>query len=253
MAKECLCCGKSMGAFSGKVPVSDGYVCTDCWSRAGLETSMNALMASNQYSGDSIRRMVEVKEKNQSLVDNFKPTKVVGSLSFDDNSQTFLVVKSKKNKDLYSYSQIVDFELLEDGESITKGRLGRAVAGGLLFGGVGAIVGGVTGGKKTKSICKSLQIKITFRNSPHQNEYLSFIAAEVKTNSFVYKTAYKSAQDALSALQVAVDSANASNSDAQQMQAVSGADEILKYKNLLDSGIITEEEFNAKKAQLLGL
>ena len=36
-------------------------------------------------------------------------------------------------------------------------------------------------------------------------------------------------------------------------QAASGADEILKYKGLLDAGIITEEEFNVKKAQILGL
>ena len=33
----------------------------------------------------------------------------------------------------------------------------------------------------------------------------------------------------------------------------SGADEIMKYKNLLDIGIITQEEFDAKKKQLLGL
>ena len=34
---------------------------------------------------------------------------------------------------------------------------------------------------------------------------------------------------------------------------VSDADEIKKYKELLDSGIITQEEFDAKKRQLLGL
>lgn len=34
---------------------------------------------------------------------------------------------------------------------------------------------------------------------------------------------------------------------------ISAADEILKYKNLLDMGAITEEEFNAKKKELLGL
>ena len=33
----------------------------------------------------------------------------------------------------------------------------------------------------------------------------------------------------------------------------SGADEIMKYKNLLDQGIITQEEFDAKKKQILGL
>ena len=36
-------------------------------------------------------------------------------------------------------------------------------------------------------------------------------------------------------------------------QTVSSADEIKKYKELLDSGIITQEEFDAKKKQLLGL
>lgn len=35
--------------------------------------------------------------------------------------------------------------------------------------------------------------------------------------------------------------------------SVSGADEIVKFKDLLDKGIITPEEFEAKKKQLLGL
>jgi len=35
--------------------------------------------------------------------------------------------------------------------------------------------------------------------------------------------------------------------------AASGADEILKYKQLLDAGIITQEEFDAKKRQILGI
>ncbi|MDD4509683.1 MAG: SHOCT domain-containing protein [Oscillospiraceae bacterium] len=38
-----------------------------------------------------------------------------------------------------------------------------------------------------------------------------------------------------------------------QIQAVSSADELLKYKNLLDMGVLTQEEFEQKKKQLLGL
>ena len=34
-------------------------------------------------------------------------------------------------------------------------------------------------------------------------------------------------------------------------QDISNADELKKYKDLLDSGIITQEEFDAKKKQLL--
>lgn len=37
------------------------------------------------------------------------------------------------------------------------------------------------------------------------------------------------------------------------VQAASNADELKKYKDLLDSGVITQEEFDAKKKQILGL
>lgn len=33
----------------------------------------------------------------------------------------------------------------------------------------------------------------------------------------------------------------------------SGADELIKYKELLDKGVITQEEFEAKKQQILNL
>ena len=37
------------------------------------------------------------------------------------------------------------------------------------------------------------------------------------------------------------------------VSSVSSADELGKYKTLLDQGVITQEEFDAKKKQLLGL
>ena len=37
------------------------------------------------------------------------------------------------------------------------------------------------------------------------------------------------------------------------IQALSPAEELKKFKELLDQGIITQEEFDAKKKQLLGL
>lgn len=46
---------------------------------------------------------------------------------------------------------------------------------------------------------------------------------------------------------------NKSNVQTVINQTVSTADEIKKYKELLDEGVISKEEFNAKKKQLLGL
>ena len=43
------------------------------------------------------------------------------------------------------------------------------------------------------------------------------------------------------------------NVEKSVIQQVSNADELKKYKELLDSGVISQEEFDAKKKQLLGL
>ena len=50
-----------------------------------------------------------------------------------------------------------------------------------------------------------------------------------------------------------IESILVNKSKTQVAASVSGADEILKYKELLDQGIITEEDFQAKKKQLLGI
>lgn len=253
MAKLCSSCNNPISIFANRVKVSDGHVCMKCWNKAGFDNSVNTIRTGVQYSGYIIKEMIEVKENNRTLIANFKATKKIGTLAFDDNNRTFIISKGFKNKDLYRYDQIISFELLEDGESITKGGLSGAVVGGLLFGGVGAIVGGVTGRRKTKKICNSLQVKITFRHSPRQTEYLNFLSAEVKTNSIVYKTASKSAQDTLSALQLAVDMANAETGQTHNVKSSVDVEELKKYKELLDVGIISQDEFNAKKAQILGL
>lgn len=60
----------------------------------------------------------------------------------------------------------------------------------------------------------------------------------------------KKHNDLVNQIKVKIEEFQQIGSTAQQ--ATSGADEIKKYKELFDSGIITEEEFNAKKKQILG-
>lgn len=46
---------------------------------------------------------------------------------------------------------------------------------------------------------------------------------------------------------------NETDIDNKTQKTESSADELLKWKKLLDSGVITQDEFNSKKKQLLGL
>ena len=54
-------------------------------------------------------------------------------------------------------------------------------------------------------------------------------------------------------IQRRISEAKNNNNPTRVVQQVSAADEILKYKQLLDAGVITQEEFDKKKAELLGL
>lgn len=238
MAKiPCAVCGKELGLLSGKVKISDGAICTKCLSSAGI------LMLSNNmaYNQQSINELISTRKK---IVENFSATKSVDNYIYiDENNKSF-----KVGKDIFSYENLLSFELLEDGQSITKGGLGRAVAGGLLFGGVGAIVGGVTGGKKSKGICNSMKLRISLKNAHTDVVYINFILTETKTNGFIYKSAQDSAQKCITALETINDiNQSALNQPVYAPQTVSSADEIVKFKNLLDQGIITQEEFDAKK------
>ena len=78
--------------------------------------------------------------------------------------------------------------------------------------------------------------------------YINFLTTgAVKSDSFLYKSYKNSAQSIITELAVILDSCSS------QEKPISNADEISKYKKLFDDGVITQEEFEAKKKQLLGL
>lgn len=63
------------------------------------------------------------------------------------------------------FKDVLSIEIVEDGVSITRSprrsQLGGALVGGLLAGGVGAIIGGNTGTKTTTEAVKTIDILIT--------------------------------------------------------------------------------------------
>lgn len=83
-----------------------------------------------------------------------------------------------------------------------------------------------------------------YTNSAQVMEQLAMLLAEIAFPGTPLRDAGSSA---------AVNTAPVSSQPAAGSSAVVVADEIKKYKALLDQGLITEEEFSAKKRQLLGI
>lgn len=247
--KICPICENKLGFL--KHEFADGIrVCGNCFISSGITLSEIAQRGQKNISIEEIKDRINVSKQVKDELEQFTATKSIGNaIAFDDENK-LIMISPKKHARVYDYNHISSFELLEDGEIVTSGGLGRALVGGALFGGTGAIVGGVTGNRKNKEKISSLRIKLSLKDINYPVDYVDFLSMNTKRGSLIYKVAYNEAQECLSALQYICDQ---EKSTKQHNSSNSAADEIMKYKNLLDAGAITQEEFDYKKKELLGL
>jgi len=160
--------------------------------------------------------------------------------------------------EIIDFSNIIGCEIIEDNETIQKGGVGRAIVGGALAGGVGAIVGATT--RRTIGVVNSLSIRILLNDILNPCFEIKVIDSEIKRDSFVYKELHQVLQEIYSTI-MAIENDNKNETTIEQLNSntnfqpitINVTEEIRKYKQLLDDGIITQEEFDAKKKQLLGL
>ena len=238
--KICVCCGEETNMVMGS-SLSDGnWICGKCKNR--LNTSIYTNF--KYYSSPIMKNLMDIRNNCTNCYSN-----AYGSVMFMDSTKKCYIMTIGVIE--VDYDDILGYELLEDNNTVTSGGLGRAAVGGLLFGATGAIIGSITGGKKTKTSCKRISINLVVKGQHSPSIDIPFMISENKTDSIVYKIFSEEAQKCISKFEVICKTRESASAPAQS--PLSGADEILKYKQLLDMGAITQEEFNAKKKQILGL
>ncbi|MCA9767080.1 MAG: hypothetical protein KC455_11765 [Carnobacterium sp.] len=153
---------------------------------------------------------------------------------------------------------IVEVALIIDGESITTtsrgSQLGGAFVGGALFGGAGAVVGGLSGEKSTRQNISQIYIKLTLLSEG--NSIKKFILLDVKNpiekSSAQFKKIYEEAMELEGRLKTIIHQQNKEkNLNKTIINPTNIADEIEKLHNLLIKDILTEEEFTLQKERLL--
>lgn len=190
------------------------------------------------------------KERNKS---NFSVTKQektsdsIQTLAIDTNNKKWLITEGPRTS-IYSYNQLVSYELYKDGNTVVDGRAGTAAVGGLLFGVTGAIVG-ASASRNVVNNCQSLYIMITTDTAVAHK--IELIRRSTSENSEEYRQSINIARNMLSMLDVIKTYNNRGVNVQQSSFSSSNADEIKKYKELLDIGAISQEEFELKKNQLL--
>lgn len=184
--------------------------------------------------------------KKEDEYPQFVATFECGNVLFDDNHQllkaNFKPLGIKPN-DYIKYEEIMDIDVVEDSNSIKKSGAGGAIGGALLFGPAGAIIGGLgTRGKKKKDVTEKLLINIVLKDGRVKTLYI--LNSKTKHSSFIYKTAYQTFISVGSKLEDIIENRKTSpTSDIKQ--------QLIEFKELLDLGIITQEEFDQKKIDIL--
>jgi len=178
------------------------------------------------------------------------------SIGFDNQRKKICILDKLHKPIIFDYSKILQCEILVDGESVlkssTSGTIGRTLLGGILGGGIGAIVGGSTGSKTQKENINSIDLKIIVNDTMNPVYRINFLNLKTKKGSLIYKPAYSSAElwhGIISGL--IIQGGDEEKINSKPAKNLSVADELIKLKELLDSGVITKEEFTKEKSKLI--
>lgn len=177
-----------------------------------------------------------------------------GKMIFDDELQAIgLDLTFSYPGTVIKYSEVLDYEVNQNGSTVSKGsiNIARGIGLGLLTGGIGAVVGLATGGKrKTKEISESIEVVISTTIAAHPTYTITTSNKKLKVGSKQYERDLKDTQDIAAVLDRII-KLNSNSTDT--VMQVDSLDQISKLKELLDASAITQEEFDAKKKQLLDL
>jgi len=119
----------------------------------------------------------------------------------DDVNKKFAIAFESTPSDtkIYSYLDIIDFELNEDGNSIAQGKGFATAVGAATFGLAGAMVC-AAGKRKTKGTCTTLDIRIMLNDLQSPQAVVSFIHREIKKDSPAYTAQLEVAKEVMATL-----------------------------------------------------
>lgn len=271
MSKVCCVCGNDLGYFSSKINLKDGYLCSKCLKKGKI----SGFPDSAKYD---VAKIVNIMTKRKEALTKYRPTKRFGRIEIDTNNKAFTI-----DDDFFLFENLVSYAFHEypDNTRLAQkdGKSGGAVIGGVIGGLGGGLIGSAVGaavGKKVgslfSSVCERMYISITLKDSPLTDVRLTFINEKTRVTSSTYTDALMKANEIIDALKIIDDdNRNEKNSSTfgnvnmqtinnnivmekeQHIDASRIAEEIKVYRTLMEQGILTEEEYERKKQQLLSM
>lgn len=239
---KCAICHETM-RFDWKTLPDKSSICFTCYNEIGykpktLQKAKQIVLKCDQYYEEH---------------PDFVPTQKVGRIfGVDERIKEFLVYTQISGNGIikrFRFDQLIYFDLLENGVSV---RSGNKALSSFLHGKTTGSFGEMTSNLIMYEQCNSLQIKILVRDSDQPIVTLQLINDQVFIkNTPEYNQMYNVAQIIMKLLQFIFVSVHPKNEE--KANVADPFEEIKKFKELLDLGILTSEEFEQKKKELFEL
>lgn len=203
---------------------------------------------------------------------NFGATKVImgtydtEGIAINETDELIMLFGTTKGayiQKIFPYESIMSAEIFEHGTSISKSvrssLIGRAIIGGALAGGAGAVIGGLSGKRKTTEELSDIYLHITINDISLPSFNIYFLESKCAKGDIAYNRSMNQARNALGIIDIIITRAEAkngktnsqNNSSPTKKSVLLIADELKKLTDLFEDGVLTETEYIRQKSKLL--
>ena len=198
------------------------------------------------------------------IIDSLEGDKVIelskrptAKLIVSSSERKFQVVQENKYSNVFTAQDVLEYEIRIDNEIVinsktkSKRGVGKSIVGGMLFGGAGMIAGAISENSKLETSQSQKEI--------HHYTLVLRVNDILKPSFVIELSSLQTAEEVVATLAIICQFENKLEEDDKLETEHNEADpqidkfeKIKKYKELLDLEIITQEEFENKKQELLG-
>ncbi len=273
--QECVLCGGKAGMLTRVKLVNGDYICGDCRDRMSANVS-----GIGDMTLEEVEEQIRIKEENdRRFNEEFNVTRRFDfdsrhpMMAVDDDTGEFAILTDKK-PDIYSFDQVISYNVDLNTRALTEEeRKKKPGSGSVLFDVVDFFLSDDFGTRfpdlprcpRDRKV-SSMYFDIHFGPNPFNTEklHIDMMPGWLNSEGDIEK-AYICANEMYQCLKEYKNGTRtASNEDSMDRAAFSGGDQsvaaagdvaeqLKKMKELLDMGILTPEEFDAKKRQILGI
>jgi len=257
--QHCLICSKKIGLFRAGTECDGGCVCDKCLESLGL--SVNQYRDEAFIKGFALMTAKNVKKAFNGSEDKKAHIFSLSSEKTDEEEIDALIASAEEETAKEMEGIVYNFNggagdillVFEDRIVIRRTGIGNALLMGLK-------------GDKTIFFSDITSIQHKAAGSGFTAGYIQFSIPGGKEaqggvwqavhdeNTITFKENTKEVEEMVKYLQDRLREVKSPKPQAATIvNQVSAADELLKFKNLLDAGVLTQEEFDKKKAELLNM